>query len=323
MNMLRRDFLCGLAGAAAFPAVANAQQKNALPVIGVLVPTQPDPGPLLRAITENLRRLGYQEGQNMSFAVRMTTSRPAHLAASVADLVHLKVDVIVAWFTPLVIAAKQATREIPIVMAGAANPVETGLVESLARPGGNVTGISGVGAELAAKCIELVRECLPEARRVGILANAADPFTNPMLTQIRAAARTTGLGLVTVMRRREDTFESAFAEMGAARADAVFVQPTLIDQTVIQLAAGHRLPSFSFVKLFATRGGLMSYNQEPTEQHRLVAEYIDKILKGGRPAEMPVAQPRKFELVINLETAKAIGVSVPPTLLARADQVLE
>lgn len=236
---------------------------------------------------------------------------------------RLNVDVIVTFLTPAALAARQATKTIPIVMAAAADPVGSGLVASLARPGGNVTGMSSATSELAAKNLELLREILPSARRIAVLANAADPFSKTFLEQNELAARTNGIELQTIIIRGGDSLDAAFEEMAKARSDAVIVQPTLPRQRVVELATQHRLASAAPVQGFADLGGLLAYTQSITDRDRQAARYVDRILKGAKPGDLPVLRPTKFELVINLKTAKRIGLKIPPGVLARADRVIE
>ena len=270
-----------------------------------------------------MRELGYVEGQNIRFEFRSDEGKLNRLPELAAELVRLKVDIIVTWFTPAARAAKQATREIPVVMAPAGNPVENGLVESLARPGGNVTGMSTVGAELASKSVELIQELLPSARRVAALANAPDPFSSPFLEQIRLGGQATGVTIDAVMIHGPEELEAAFPAMEQKRTDAIIVQASLPAKRVAELALKYRIPSVGIIRAFVEEGGLMTYSAAEVDTYRHAAIYVDKILKGAKPAELPVEQPTKFELVINLKTAKALGLSVPPSLLGRADQVIE
>jgi putative ABC transport system substrate-binding protein len=270
-----------------------------------------------------MRELGYIEGQNIRYEFRSDEGKINRLPELAAELVGLKVDIIVTWFTPAARAAKQATREIPIVMALAGNPVENGLVESLDRPGGNVTGMSGVAAELASKSVELIQELLPSARHVAALANAPDPFSGPFLEQIRLGGQAIGVTIDAVMIRSADELEKAFPAMEQKRTDAIIVQPSLPAKRVAELALRYRIPSVGIIRVFVEEGGLMTYSFPLADMYRRAAIYVDKILKGAKPADLPVEQPTKFELVINLKTAKALGLSVPPSLLGRADQVIE
>jgi putative ABC transport system substrate-binding protein len=240
-----------------------------------------------------------------------------------AELVVIKVDLIVTFFTPSALAAKQATRDIPIVMAGAGDPVGTGLVASLARPGGNITGQSSGGAELAGKSVELIREVVPAARRIGVLADETDPFAKPYVTQIGEAARSVGIEVEPIMTRPGQSPEAAFKKLTSKRADGLLIQGSIARKEVLDLAIEHRLPALTSTRLGPPLGALMSYGSDYVALARQSAAYIDKILKGAKPAELPVAFPTKFLLVINLKTAKALGLEIPPTLLARADEVIE
>jgi putative ABC transport system substrate-binding protein len=240
-----------------------------------------------------------------------------------AELVRLKVDIIVATQTPAVQAAKRATNTIPIVMAPAGDPVGTGIIASLARPGGNVTGLSAAISELAAKNLEFIREISPSVRRVAVLANKADPFTKPFLEHIELAGRSLGIKLQTMMISGEEEFDAAFTEMVRMRVDAVIVQGSLPRKRAVDLALKHRLLAVAAAPGFAEAGGLMSYVGVFTDLYREAAVYVDKILKGAKPSDLPVQQPTRFELVINLKTAKQIGLKIPPNVLARADKVIE
>jgi putative ABC transport system substrate-binding protein len=238
-------------------------------------------------------------------------------------LVDAKVNVIVGWQTPAVTAARDATKDIPIVMAAAGDPVGTGLVASLSRPGGNVTGLGGGTAELSAKNLELMRELLPQLRRIGILVNGTDPFGKPFREHLAGAAD--ALGIVTVERivERSDELESAFAALAEAGVEAVIVQPSLPHRRSVSLALKHKLPAISPNRGFAEMGGLLAYNANAAAMQRQAASYIERILKGEKPADLPVQGPTVFELIVNLKTATALGLIVPPTLLARADEVIE
>ena len=281
-----------------------------------------DSEPFLGPLKEGLGRLGYVEGQNLQIELRTAEGKIAVLPTLAEELVRLKVDILVAWQTPAVQAAKQATAEIPIVMS-AGDPVATGLVASLARPGGNVTGVTGTTAALGGKIIELIRETLPAARRVAVLANVADPFMQPFLEQIQQAGRVTAMVIRSIVVRGADEFAAAFSEMEKWRAQALVVQPSLPRSAAIRLAMKHRLPSISPLRAFAEAGGLMSYAASTSDLYRSAAAYVDKILRGAKPADLPVQQASTFELVINLKTAKALGITVPRSLLLRADRVVE
>jgi putative ABC transport system substrate-binding protein len=318
--MKRRDFITFVGVAAGWPLVARAQK---LPAIGVLILGNPEPELFLKALRDGLREVGYTEGQNIRLEIRTAEGRPDLLRDKAAELVRLKVDIIVTFQTPPSMAAKQATSEIPIVMAGAGDPVGTALVASLARPGGNVTGVSSGAAEVAGKSVELIREVLPSARRVGVLASETDSFTKPFLAQIGRGARSVGMEMEPIMVRPAEPLEAAFENLSRKRVDAVIIQGSILRKEAVDLAMKHRLPSLSSNRLGPVSGGLMSYAANYVELYRQTAVYIDKILKGSKPADLPVAFPTKFELVINLKTAKALGLDVPPMLLARADEVIE
>jgi putative ABC transport system substrate-binding protein len=320
IGIARRQFISALGGAAAWPLAAQAQQPK-LPRIGVLIPANPEP--FSSEFRAGLREHGYIEGQNIAFEFRSADGKPNLLRELAAELVRLKVDIIVASQTPAVTAARQATTEIPIVMAPAGDPVGTGLISSLARPGGNITGLSSTTAELGAKTLELIREVLPSTRRVAVLANAADPFSRSFIELIEDGGRTLGIAIQTIRVRGVEEFDAAFAAMDKERADAVIVQPSLPRKPALDLALKHRLPAVGPTPLFPREGGLMSYSGNQNDTYRRAALYIDRILKGAKPADLPVEQPTKYELVINLKTAKALGLEVPAAVLARADEVIE
>ncbi|WP_164938023.1 ABC transporter substrate-binding protein [Bradyrhizobium guangxiense] len=294
-----------------------------MPVIGILLTGNPDPAIFLGGFGQALREAGYVDRLNIRLEVRSAGGNSGLLTERAAELVELKVDIIVASLTPAIQAARQATSDIPIVMAPAGEPVGTGLVESLARPGGNVTGVSAATAELAGKSLELVREVIPSARRIAVLANEADPLAKPFLEQINRGARIIGLQIDTTMVRPETRLDAVFAGISDRRADALVVQGSLQRKELFDLAIKHRLPSFSSNRQVATTGGLVTYAADSMEVLRGAVGYVDRILKGAKPADLPVVQPTRFELVINLRTAKALGLTIPPTLLARTDEVIE
>jgi putative ABC transport system substrate-binding protein len=278
---------------------------------------------LRTTLSEELRKFGYIEGGNLVFEFRSAEEKLDLLPKLAAELVAIKVDVIVALYTPCALAAQQATREIPIVVVSG-DPVGTGLVQSLARPGGNITGVSLIAAELHGKCVELFRDILPSLRRVAALGNAADPFSKSFLEQVQLAGRTTGIEIAPItMVRGPDEIDAAFAAMKKGGADAVVVQGSLSSKNVAELALKHRLPAATVPRSFAEFGGLMSYGADGPESFRRAAIFVVKILQGGIPKDMPVEQPTKFELVLNLKTAKALGIETPGWLLSRADEVIE
>jgi putative ABC transport system substrate-binding protein len=321
--MKRREFITLLVGVVAttslsWPLAAHAQQR--VPRIAVLLISGPE---FMGPYREALRDLGYVDGKNIQIEVRSAGGQVSRLPELAAALVRSKVDIIVASLTPAVTAAKNATRDIPIVMAPAGDPVGTGLIASLARPGGNVTGLSGTGAELNSKNLEVIREILPTARHVAIMANPSDPFTRPFLEQIRKGAQAVGFDIQPIMVSRSEELEGAFAAMIRERAEAFIAQASLPLKLMVDLALKHRLPSFAAQKNAVQAGFLASYSASFAERGRDLAGYVDKILKGAKPADLPVQQPSTFELTINLKTAKALGLTIPPTLLARADEVIE
>jgi putative tryptophan/tyrosine transport system substrate-binding protein len=303
------------------PLAVEAQQPAKVPHIGVLglVSAPERTQAWFRAA---LRELEYTEEQNILVEYRWAAAGQAdHLEGLAAELVRLKVDIIVALNTPSAQAAMRATTEIPIVMA-AGNAVETGLVASLARPGGNVTGLSGMGAELGGKCLELLRDLLPAVTHVAVLVRATSPFARLFLEQIQSAAGSIGVQIRPVVVRGDEEFDSAFAAMVKEGVGAVIVQPTLATQHAADLTVKHHLPAVSIVRTFADSGGLMSYTASTAATYRRIAVYVDRILKGAKPADLPVEQPTKFELVINLKTAEVLGLTIPPTLLFQADEVI-
>jgi putative tryptophan/tyrosine transport system substrate-binding protein len=321
-SVRRRQFITVLGAAAAMWPLASAAQYGKLSTVGVLIVGLPDPAPFLRAFREGLRETGYNEGQNLQLDIRSAEGKSEALPELAAELVHRKVDVIVGFQTPAVQAAKQATTEIPIVM-DAGDPVGMGLVESLARPGGNITGMSASTAELAQKNLEFLRQILPSFRRLALFLNATDPFRKPFFEQNQLGAGHFGIELQTIFVNRPGELDLAFETAASERVDAAMIQPSLPLQRAAELALAHRLPAASVTRSFAEVGGLMSYSANYAELWHEMAVYVAKILKGARPADLPVEQPTKFELVINLKTARAIGIEIPTLILARADEVIE
>ena len=319
----RREFITLLGAAAAWPLTALAQQSQ-MNRIGALVIGNADVPSFVKELREGLRELGHIEGQHYAIELRSAEGQLSRLPELAAELVRLKVGVIVALFTPCALAAKHATREIPIVIL-AGDPLGTGLIESLARPGANITGLSQMAAETHSKCVELFRDMLPSARRVAVIANAADPvFAKSFLEHAHRA----GFGIGTeispvVMVRGPDELEAAFATVVKERADAAVFQGSLPTKRMVELALAHRLPTATTTRAFAEIGGLMSYTADSGVLFRRAGTFVHKILRGERPADIPVEQPTKFELVINLKTAKALGLALPASLLARADEVIE
>jgi putative ABC transport system substrate-binding protein len=317
--MQRRTFIALMGGlTVGVPLAARAQKK--VPRIGILTIGGTEAmGPFQDA----LRELGYVEGESISYELRSAGGRLDRLPQLAAELVRSRVDIIVASQTPPVEAAKNATRDIPIVMGAAGDPIATGLVTSLSRPGGNLTGLSATSSELAAKNLELVREILPNARRVGVLGNAADPFVKPFMSQIENGARIMGMEILPALMQRQEEYADGMVAIANRRADAVILQGSLPAKLVVDLALKHRIPAVSNQKSMVQEGALTSYSASFAERARGIASYVDRILKGAKPADLPVQQPSTFELVINMKTAKALGLTIPPTMLARADEVLE
>jgi putative ABC transport system substrate-binding protein len=287
------------------------------------------PSPLFEAFQQRLRELSYIEGQNLILEDRYAEGRPERLPDLAAELVQLKVDVIVAEGTAAIRAAQHATRTIPIVMAASADPVGEGLVASLARPGGNITGLSFLGAELPGKRLEILKETVPQSTRIAVLANPAFPAYASRMHNLTMAARALGLHLHVVEVRRADELDTAFAAVTRAGADAVIVMEDAVllnsqrGRVVADLAAQSRLPVMYSWREWVVAGCLMSYGPSRREYGRLIAVYVDKILKGANPADLPVEQATKFELVINLKTAHALGLTIPPSLLFQADEVIQ
>jgi putative ABC transport system substrate-binding protein len=287
---------------------------------------------LVEAFHQGLRELGWVEGQNIAMESRYAEGRYERLPALAAELVRLKPDVIVAGITAAALAAKNVTRTIPIVVGVSLDPVGSGLVASLARPGGNVTGLSLMGVEITAKQMELLKEAVPKVSRVAVLRYpGAPPSTHPthpaMVKEAERAARLLGIQLQVLAARGPEDFDSAFSAMARERAEALLVLPdamfTLQRTRLAELAAKHRLPAMYGLKEHAEAGGLIAYGADLRYNYRRAAAYVDKILKGAKPADLPVEQPMKFELVINMKTAKALGLTIPPSVLVRADHVIE
>jgi putative tryptophan/tyrosine transport system substrate-binding protein len=326
----RRAFIGSLAiGLLAAPLAAGAQQRAAVARIGWLSqgsPTDPATGSR-EAFRQGMRELGYVEGQNIVFEERWAEGKAERLPSLAAELVGRKVDVIVAGGTLAPLAAMRATKTIPIVLGAAGAPVETGLVSSLAKPGGNVTGLSNLSADLTAKRLQLLKEVVPGVTRVAVLWNAANPVAAVVMRETEAAARRLGLPVQSLEVRGPDDFEKALPAAMSGGAGALFV----IDDPLVftarlrigDFAVRNRLPMTAFYRPFAEAGGLMSFGANLADLFHRAAIYVDKILRGAKPGDLPIEQPTKFELVINLKTAKALGLTIPQSLLQRADQVIE
>ncbi|HJQ58129.1 MAG TPA: ABC transporter substrate-binding protein [Vineibacter sp.] len=318
--MRRRVVLAAIGAAIAVRPHAGAAQGTVRRVGGLVV----DGGEGFRErLAGALRTYRYIEGQNLRLDVRSAEGNPGRLPALAAELVRLRVELVVARLTPAVSAVQQATRDIPIVMAGAGDPVGSGLVASLARPGGNVTGVAGAAAQLTGKMLEIVRDMMPSLRTVAVLANAADPFTAAFLGEIRRASMALAIETSVHMIGGADELAPVFAGLVVERPDAIVVQPSLPRRIAAELALAHRLPILSPIGAFAAEGGLLAYSSNQTELYEQVALYVDKILKGSKPADLPVSQSARFDLALNLRTARAIGMSISPAILARANELID
>jgi putative ABC transport system substrate-binding protein len=326
--MKRREFITLLGGAAtAWPLAARAQQAGKLPIIGLLgSATLLAESQRVAGFVQRLRQLGWIENRNVAIEYRWAEGRSERFVEIATEFVQLKVDVIVATTTPAVIAAKQATSVIPIVFTNANDPVGLGLVASLARPGGNVTGVSNQLGDTASKRLELLREVAPGLRRLAILANVGNPGAMLDMREVQATVRMLGLEAVTLEIRRAEDIAPAF-EGAKGRADALYVAADPLANSnrvpINTLALAARLPTMHGVRDYVEAGGLMSYGPNIANGYRRGGDYVDKILRGAKPGDIPVEQPTKFDFIINLTTAKALGLEIPPTLLARADEVIE
>jgi len=324
----RREFITLLGGTAAWPLAARAQQAGKVHRIGVLetISTTLNVANFY-ALREGLRQLGYAEGQNLVIEYRSADGRDDRFPGLARELLALKVDVIVTRGTPAAKAVKNATSTVPVVMMASGDPVGVGLVTSLARPGGNITGLSAIVGELSPKRLELIREIVPGLARIAVLANTSNDAVRRDWARIETAARSLGVQSQLLDLRESDALGPTFDDASARRADALVVVIDAITQAnqqrIVDLAMKHRLPAIYSSREFVNAGGLISYGVSYPDLYRRAATYVDKILKGTKPADLPVVQPTKFELVINLKTAKALGLEVPPTLLARADEVIE
>ena len=308
------------------PLAAAAQPSAKVARIGYLLGTTQEQELLLEAFLEAMRALGYVEGQHFVMEYRAAEGQYERLPDLAAELVRLKVDVLLVTNTSAVLAAKHATTTIPIVMAGVAYPVESGLVASLARPGGNITGLASLQHELIGKRLELLKAVLPTVSRVAVLWNPQDPAHAVAVREADVATQALGVQLHLVEARGPDAFDRAFAAMTRAHAGALLVlgDPLLFEhrRRLVELAVRSRLPTMHNIRPYVEAGGLMAYGPRPTDLRRRAAVYVDKILKGAKPADLPVEQPTTFELIINLKTAEALGLTIPPTLLFQADEVI-
>jgi putative tryptophan/tyrosine transport system substrate-binding protein len=322
-DLRRRRFITLLGGAAvAWPLAARAQQAGKVPRIGII-----DDSPIWNAFRHSLRDLGYLEGQNVAFEYRYAGGLPDRLAWVAVELVRRPVDLIATFGTPPSLAAKQATTTIPIVMMGVGDPVGSGLVSSLARPGGNITGNTILGPEVAGKRLQLLKEVIPSLSRVAFLWNPDNASHPAQLAELRVAVEALGIKLLPVPVRSSDEFDNAFAAMMRERPDAFLMTNDPFHQLsigrILDFLANDRLPGMFVTREVAVAGGLLSYGASLPDLFRRGAVYVHKILQGTKPADLPIEQPVKFELVVNLKTAKAMGLSIPESFLLRADEAIE
>ena len=320
--MRRREFITLLSGAAAARPLSAFAAPGKIAKIGVLFLGYPDPAVFLNGLKAGLRDLGYLDGQNMELIVRSAGGKSAELAELGAELIGLKVDVIVAYPTTAGLAAKKLTSELPIVVYGG-DLEATGLVASLAYPGGNVTGIGSATAETAAKNLELIAEMLPTAQRVAVLINANSVFGAAMLEHVKTAAELRKIEIRSISVGDSDRLDADLASFEAWKPDALLIYPALPQALIASLALRVRLPSVSPNILFVAAGGLASYSADVGAQSRHCATFVDNILKGRKPSDLPVELPTVYRLMVNLKTAKALGLNLPPMLLGRADEVIE
>lgn len=318
--MRRREFIALASGVAAWPLKSHAQPG--IRRIGALILGNADAEAFQRELREGLAKAGYVAGQNVEFDIRSANGMPERLPVLAAELVNSKPDVIVALYTPSARAAQKATQEIPIV-AIVANPVETGIIASLTRPGSNITGVSLMAAEAHGKCVEVFSEMLPTAKKVAALCNLSDPFMSLFLEKVQVSGKTAGIEILPVMVRGVAELDMAFANIHNAGAGALVMQGSLPSRVVAELSLKQRLPAATFTRSFPEVGGLMSYGPNATDSFQRGVYFVIKILQGGKPAEIPAEQPTKFELVINLATAKALDLTIPQSLIARADDLIE
>jgi len=326
----RRDFLVAAGTLLAAPLVAEAQQAANVTRIGYLSHNLAASSHLRDAFLQGLRELGYVEGRNVVIEYRYAEGKPERLPALAAELVALKVDVIVTVSNTTALAAKQATRTVPIVFTAVANPVAAGIVTSLARPGGNLTGLASLGSELVGKRLELLKQAVPVVDRVAVLwlpGALGERTEKEMRTGADVASQALGVRLQFVEARGPADFDRAFSDMTSARADALTLLPSNMflreHRRLVDLAAKNRLPAVYGSREFVDAGGLMSYGANQVDLYRSAATYVDKILKGAKPDDLPVEQSSKFELFINLKSANALGITIPKSMLARADEVMQ
>ena len=328
--MRRRAFIAGLGGAAAWPLVGHAQQNERLRRIGVLggyAANDPEVAPRVAALQQGLEGLGWSVGRNVQIEYRWAGGDTDRIRAYATELVTQSSDLVLTSTTPTLRALQQATRTIPIVFVAISDPVGDGFVASLAHPGGNTTGFSSHDPAMAGKWLELLKECAPGIVRVAIIFNPDTAPHSVYLPLLNAAAPVFSVKLVEAAVRNVTEIETVIADLGGQPGGGLIVMPDSSNavhrQLILALAAQHRVPAIFYRRYFATGGGLMSFGADDVDQHRRAATYMDRILRGAKPADLPVQAPTKFELIINLKTAKALGLEIPPSLLARADEVIE
>ena len=324
--MRRRAFITLLGGAAAaWPLAARAQRPGKTPRVGYIRAGTPRNDPFREEFVRGMRDLGYVEGRNIAYEFRHYGDDVESIPSLIGDLLRAKVDLIVVGGTAAIRAAQSATQSIPIVMGAAADPLESGLIAGLARPGGNTTGLSLLSAEMAVKRLEILKQVMTKAARIAILQQPANPAHSLFIKEVEPIAGVLGLTYRILQVRGLEDFEPSFASMRAWQADAIFVldDATFIASRATMAAARHRLPLICGAREMAEAGCLFSYSASIKDMWYRSASFVDKILKGAKPADLPVQQGTKFEFVVNLKTARALGFDVPPTLLARADEVIE
>jgi putative ABC transport system substrate-binding protein len=324
--MRRRDFISFVGGAAAWPLAAQAQKVDKIYLIGILAPER-QPAAYLEIFRQGLRELGYVEGQNMTFAVRSAEGYSQQLAALANELVGRKVDVILAINTPVSAGRQEGKRDGSVCMMRTADPVKSGLVRSLSKPGGNVTGLTSIVDELSGKRLALLKEAFPGVSRVAVLWFEPNPGSEIAVDALKVASRKLGLELLPLPVHGQADLIKAFQTATRSRVQALIViedsVATKYRGEILNLAATHSLPAISQYKAFAEAGALLAYGPSPSEMYRRAAYYVDRILKGANAGDLPVEQPTKFDLVINMKTARALGVTIPPTLLTSADELIE
>jgi putative ABC transport system substrate-binding protein len=328
-KLRRRDFIALLGGvAAASPFAARAQHGGRIPRVGFMGnSTAALEANLIGSFRKGLREHGYEEGRNLEIVFRWAEGRYERFPALIADLIATNVDVIVTAGTPAVLAVKEATSTVPVVMAAVGDPVGTGIVQNLARPGGNITGLSGLAPDLEGKRLELLREIVPNLAHVAFFLNPANEFHTVSMRQALAAAQALNIKLQPREVSKSEDLDAAFAAIAKEKPDGLLILADRIflhnRQRMMDFATEHRLPSVNAYRELVEVGGLTSYGPSYEDMHRRAADYVDRILKGARPGDLPIEQPTRFTLIVNLKTAKALGLDLPPTLIARADEVIE